>query len=174
MKHPLLATLLAGLALPAFAVQETFTAAGPLDCSAIKTCLQTTADGLFLLKFKPTYPTSAPSALGFNVGEPAIVIANANGGLIDLNVMALSLTGSSSYNGANFLGAVRLDAQDAAGAWTTLTQWSTAIDAALGVYVVFNGSSSQAPLVQQVKAIRLTGVNGATGFRLGMMNLTAY
>jgi hypothetical protein len=170
----IVAGLLAGLSLPARAVQETFTDAGPLDCTAVKSCVQTTTDGLFRMRFVPTFPTTGPSASGYDVKEPALQISNANGGLMDLNIMSLTLTGSKAYNGAQFIGAVRLDVQDAAGTWSTATQWSTWIGSPQGVYVVFNGHSPQAPLVQQVRAIRLVGVNGATMFRLGMMNMTAY
>lgn len=175
-------TLLSGAALigmallaqPAHAVQETFTDAQPLDCSAVKSCSQLTTDGLFRLRFAPTWPTSGPSALGYDVKEPQLVITNANGGLLDLNIMSLALTGSKAWNGMNFIGAVRLDVQDAAGTWSSPAQWSTWIGSPQGVYVVFNGHSPQGPLVQGVRALRFTGVNGATMFRLGMLNLTAY
>ena len=44
----------------------------------------------------------------------------------------------------------------------------------MGIYVIFNGHNAQSPLVRGVRAIRLTGANGTTAFRIGMMNLTAY
>ena len=65
----------------------------------------------------PTYPTSAPSSTGFNVVEKSIDVYNANGGPLDLNSMSITLTGSDFYNGMNFLGAIELDVQDAAGNW---------------------------------------------------------
>src|SRR5512140_2910514 len=79
-------------ATSAYATQETFTNAGALDCSSVAYCVQKTTDNLFTLQFIPTYPTSAPSATGFNVNEPAIEISNANGGLLDLSVLQISLT----------------------------------------------------------------------------------
>jgi len=39
--------------------------------------------------------------------------------------------------------------------------------------VMFNGRNMSSPLVRGVRGIRLVGVNGATAFRIGMMNLTA-
>ena len=168
------AALLVSWSMPALAVQETFTDAGPLDCSAVKSCTQVTSDGLFRMKFVPTWPTTGPSPDGYLVNEPTVVISNANGGLMDLNILSLALTGSKAWNGVNFIGAVRLDVQDAGGTWSSPVQWSTWIGAPLGVYVVFNGRTPQGPLVQQVKAIRLVGVNGATMYRLGMLNLTAH
>jgi hypothetical protein len=172
-------TILGSLALlvsaaSAFATQETFIGAGPLDCSAVAYCDQNTTDKLFTLTFVPTYPTSAPSSTGFNVNEQSIEVGNANGGLLDLNVMQVTLTGSEFYNGVNFLGAIELDVQDVAGAWYYVTQWSTFIGASKGVYVMFNGRNAQSPLVRNVRAIRLSGVNGATTFRIGMLNLTAH
>ena len=140
----------------------------------VTVCVQNTSDNLFTLKFMPTYPTSGPSPTGFEVKQPAIEISNANGGLLDLKIMQVSLIGSKVYNGANFLGAIKLESQDTSGAWTYLTQWSTYIASTKGVYVIFNGTNQRAPLVKGVSAIRLTGVNGATAFRIGMMNLTAY
>ncbi len=156
----------------AFATQETFTTAGPLDCTAVLYCVQNTSDNLFQLKFIPTYPTSGPSATGYNVNEPAIEISNASGGLIDLNIMQVALTGSNFYNGVTFIGAIQLEKQDELGNWTYVSQWSTTV-ASKGVYVMFNGQKPSAPLIKGVKAVRLTGVNGATMFRIGMMNLTA-
>ena len=85
------------------------------------------------------------------------------------------LSASKAWNGVNFLGAIRLDVQDATtGAWSAASQWSTWIGSPQGIYVVFNGLSPDAPRVQGVRAVRLVGVNGATGFRIGMMNLTAH
>ena len=158
----------------AHAIQETFTTAGPLDCSAVSTCVQKTTDGLFLLSFVPTYPTSAPSPTGFNVAQKSIGVFNATGGPLDLNGMQVSLTGSEFYNGANFLGAIELDVQDAAGNWRYVTQWSTWIASTKAIYVLFNGKSPTGPLVRGVYGVRLVGVNGATAFRIGMMNLTAH
>ena len=173
MKQAVLALALAALSLSASATQETFVDAGPLDCSRIKTCLQTTSDGLFTLRFKPAYPWSAPSAQGFDVRQNAIELRNANGGLLDLGVMSVSLTGSNAYNGNNFIGAIALDVQDASGLWQPAGQWSSWVGSPLGIYVMFNGHNSQSPLIQGVRAVRLTGVNGTTAFRIGMMNLTA-
>jgi hypothetical protein len=158
----------------ALATQETFTTAAALDCTAVTYCVQNTADNLFTLKFVPTYPTSGPSPTGFEVKQPAIEIANANGGLLDLNIMQVSLIGSNVYNGANFLGAVMLETQDTSGVWTYRTQWSTYVASSRGIYVIFNGANLQSPQIKNVQAIRLTGVNGATAFRIGMMNLTAH
>lgn len=166
--------VLVATAASAYATQETFTTAGALDCSSVAYCKQKTTDNLFTLEFIPTYPTSAPSATGFNVNEPAIEVYNANGGLLDLNSMQISLTGSDFYNGVNFLGAIQLEVQDTAGNWSYLTQWSTYIGSSKGVYVTFNGRNLSSPLVRGVKAIRLSGINGATAFRIGMLNLTAY
>ncbi|MBI3772980.1 MAG: hypothetical protein HY272_09805 [Gammaproteobacteria bacterium] len=156
-----------------FAAQETFTTAGPLDCTAVIYCVQNTSDNLFTLKFVPTYPTSAPSATGFNVNEPSIEVSNANGGLLDLTIMQVSMTGSNAYNGMNFIGAIMLEVQDSLGNWSYASQWSTYIGSK-GIYVMFNGRNASSPLVKGVKAIRLTGVNGATAFRIGMMNLIPY
>lgn len=161
------------VATNAQATQETFTSAGPLNCSAIQYCIQNTADNLFQLSFVPTYPTSAPSASGFVVNEPAMEVYNANGGLLDLNGMQLTLTGSDFYNGVTFIGAIQLEILDPAGNWTYVTQWSTSIGSAKGIYVLFNGKSANAPLIRGVQGIRLSGVNGATAFRIGMLNLTA-
>lgn len=175
MKKTLMSiALLVATAATAHATQETFTTAGALDCSSVAYCVQNTSDNLFRLSFVPTYPTSAPSATGFNVNEPAIEVSNANGGLIDLNIMQVALTGSNFYNGVTFLGAIQLEVQDTAGNWTYLTQWSTFIGSTKGIYVMFNGRNAASPLVRNVKAIRLTGINGATAFRIGMLNLTAH
>lgn len=157
----------------AFATQETFTTAGPLNCTAVTYCTQNTADNLFTLKFVPTYPTSAPSPLGFEVKEPSIEIFNANGGLMDLSIMQVSMIGSNFYNGMTFIGAIKLEAQDTSGNWNYVSQWSTTVASSSGIYVMFRGLTPQAPLVKGVKAIRLTGVNGATAFRIGMLNITA-
>ncbi|MBI3784512.1 MAG: hypothetical protein HY270_14045 [Deltaproteobacteria bacterium] len=167
-------TLLLAAVSSAYATQETFTTAGALDCTSVAFCVQKTSDNLFTLQFIPTYPTSAPSATGFNVNEPAIEVYNANGGLLDLNSMQIALTGSDFYNGMNFLGAVQLEVQDGAGNWSYLTQWSTYIGSAKGIYVTFNGRNLASPLVRNVKGVRFTGINGATAFRLGMVNLTAH
>jgi hypothetical protein len=160
-------------ATSAHATQETFTSAGPLSCSAIQYCIQNTADGRFQLSFAPTFPTSAPSASGFDVRQDAIEVYNANGGLLDLNGMQVTLTGSESYNGITFLGAIQLEILDPSGTWTYVTQWSTTVSATKGVYVLFNGRTANAPKIQGVQGIRLSGVNGATAFRIGMLNLTA-
>lgn len=170
---------IAGLALlvtatGAHATQETFTTAGPLNCTAISECVQNTSDNLFTLSFVPTYPTSAPSPSGFNVNEQAIEVRNPNGGLLDLNGMQIALTGSDFYNGVTFLGAIQLEVQDAStGAWAYVTQWSTTVGSSKGIYVLFNGRNASSPLVRGVRAIRLSGINGATAFRIGMLNLTA-
>lgn len=173
MKHLICLAALAFTCLEAAAVQETFTDAGPLDCSAVKSCRQPTSDGLFMLGFKPAYPWSAPGAEGFEVREKSVELRASSGGLMDLSSMSVSLTGSTAYNGINFIGAIRLDVQDAAGVWSSASQWSSWVGSPLGIYVVFNGHNAQSPLVQQVRAVRLTAVNGATAFRIGMMNLTA-
>ena len=159
-------------AASAHATQETFTTAGPLDCSAVTVCEQNTADNLFTLSFVPTYPTSAASPTGFNVNEQSIEIHNATGGLLDLNIMQVVLTGSELYNGITFLGAIQLDVLDATGTWRYVTQWSTTIGSK-GLYVMFNGRNAQSPLIRNVSGIRLSGINGATAFRIGMLNLTA-
>lgn len=157
----------------ALAVQETFTDAGPLDCSLVKVCQQATSDGLFTLRFKPAYPWSGPSPQGFEVREKAVEIRSASGSLLDLGSMSVSLSGSDAYNGSQFIGAVRLDVQAADGTWSTASQWSSWIQSPTGIYVIFNGHNAQSPLVQGVRALRLSGVNGTTGFRIGMMTLTA-
>jgi hypothetical protein len=158
----------------ALATQETFTTAGALNCTAITYCVQNTSDNLFTLKFVPTYPTSGPSPTGFDVKQPSIEVSNANGGLMDLNIMQVTLTGSNFYTGVSFIGAIKLEVQDVSGNWTYLTQWSTWIAPNKSIYVIFNGANFQAPLVKNVQAIRLTGVNGATAFRIGMLNITAH
>jgi len=173
-KRLALAAALAFGAGAASAVQETFTDAGALDCSRVQVCLQDTGDQLFTLRFKPAYPWSAPSPTGFDVREKAVEVRNANGGLFDLNIMSVSLTGSSAYNGTQFIGAIRLDVQDAGGAWTTASQWSSWIGSPAGIYVIFDGRNPQSPWVRGVRALRLVGANGTTAFRLGMMNLTPY
>jgi hypothetical protein len=167
------AIALIAVATSAHATQETFTTAGPLNCTAVSFCAQNTSDNLFTLAFVPTYPTSAPSATGFNVNEQAIEISNATGGLLDLNGMQIALTGSDFYNGVNFLGAIQLEVQDSAGNWSYLSQWSTYVGSSKGIYVLFNGRNAASPLVRGVRAIRLSGINGATAFRIGMLNLTA-
>ncbi|HSP96699.1 MAG TPA: hypothetical protein VL049_05580 [Candidatus Dormibacteraeota bacterium] len=63
--------------------------------------------------------------------------------------------------------------QDTAGNWSYVTQWSTTIGSTKGIYVLFNGRNMASPLVRGVRAIRLSGINGATAFRIGMLNLTA-
>jgi hypothetical protein len=168
------AMVMAAVPLAAAAVQETFTEARPLDCVAVKTCSQDTGDGLFTLRFRPAYPWSAPSPLGFDVREKAVEIRNANGGLMDLTVMSVSLTGSTAYNGMSFIGAIRLDVQDAAGQWSPASQWSSWVGSPAGIYVIFDGRHPQSPLVRDVRAVRLSGVNGTTAFRIGMMNLTPH
>lgn len=173
MKKLLATVALCLVATTASATQETFTTAGALDCSAVSVCTQATADGLFLMSFVPTYPTTAPSATGYNVAQKSVGFFNARGGAMDLNSMSVTLTGSDFYNGVNFIGAIELDVQDAAGAWHYVTQWSTWIGSTKGVYVLFNGKSLSAPLVKGVYGVRLVGVNGATSFKVGMMNLTA-
>lgn len=173
MKKLILVTLMLAAAGTANATQETFTTAGPLDCSAVSYCMQKTTDGLFTLSFVPTWPTSGPSASGFNVAQKTIGVFNSTGGPLDLNGMQVQLTGSDVYNGVNFLGAIELDVQDAAGNWKYVTQWSTWIASTKGIYVLFNGKTAQAPLVRGVYGVRLVGVNGATAFRVGMLNLTA-
>lgn len=162
-----------GLSSSAHATQETFTSASPLNCSAVAYCEQKTTDGLFKLIFVPTYPTSAPSPTGFNVNEPMIEIYNASGGLLDLNILQATLTGSEFYNGVSFLGAIQVEAQDAAGNWSYVGQYSTYIGSSKGVYVMFNGKTANAPLVRGVQGVRISGINGATAFRIGMLNLTA-
>lgn len=166
--------LLVATTSAAHATQETFTTAGPLDCSAVAYCVQNTADNLFKLTFVPTYPTSGPSPTGYNVNQRAIEISNANGGLLDLNIMQVALTGSEFYNGVTFIGAIQLEVQNSAGTWSYLRQWSTNVSSTKGVYIIFNGRSTSGPLVRGVRAIRLSGINGATAFRIGMLNLTAY
>jgi len=158
-----------------FAAQETFTTAGPLDCTQVTICTQNTSDGLFSLEFVPTYPTSAPSATGFNVLEPAVEIhSNGPTGLMDLSILSLKLTGSKAYNGQTFIGAIQIETMDAAGVWKYVTQWSTFIGSSKGIYVMFRGLNASAPLIKGVRAIRLTGVNGATAFQIGMMTANAY
>jgi|GEM_PF-2277539 len=174
MKKIFAIVALLGASSSAFATQETFTTAGPLNCTQINFCVQNTADNLFTLKFVPTYPTSAPSATGFNVNQQAVEISNANGGLLDLNIMQINLTGSDFYNGVNFLGAIQLETQDAAGNWRYITQWSTWIGSSKGLYVMFNGKNTSSPQVKGVKAVRFTAINGGTMFKIGMLNLTAY
>ena len=173
MKKALAVLALVAAATNAHATQETFVTAGPLNCSAITECAQNTSDNLFTLQFVPTYPTSAPSSTGFNVRQSSVEIYNANGGLLDLNSMQVTLTGSDFYNGVTFLGAIQLEVMDTAGNWTWLSQWSTTISSTKGVYVTFNGRNLASPLVRSVAGIRLSGVNGATAFRIGMLNLTA-
>lgn len=172
MKTMLCLAALALTCVGAAAVQETFTDAGPLDCSAVTHCLQPTSDGLFVLGFKPAYPWSAPGADGFEVRQKTLELRAAGGGLMDLSSMSVSLTGSTAYNGVRFIGALRLDVQDAAGTWSNASQWSSWVGSPMGIYVIFNGQNPQSPLVQQVRAVRLTAVNGATAFRIGMMNLS--
>jgi hypothetical protein len=157
----------------AFAVEEAFTTAGPRDCTAVLYCQQNTSDGLFTLTYEPTFPFSGPTRKGFKVQQPAIEISNANGGPLDLSIMQVSLTGSNVFNGVSFIGAVQIEVEDDLGNWTYLTQWSSYIGAN-GIYVIFNGANPASPLIKGVRAVRLTGVNGATAFRIGMMNLTAH
>lgn len=159
----------------AFAAQETFTTAGPLDCTLVTVCTQNTGDGFFAIEFKPTYPTTAPTATGLNVLEPAVEIhSNGPSGLMDLSILAMKLTGSNAYNGQNFIGAIQIETMDASGAWNYVTQWSTYIGSSKGIYVMFNGKTPSGPVIKGVKAIRLTGVNGATAFQIGMMTAAAY
>lgn len=171
--------VIAGLALlvatGAQATQYTFTTAGALDCTAVSECVQNTSDNLFTLHFVPTYPTSAPSPSGFNVNEQAIEVYSASAGLLDLNGMQITLTGSDFYNGVTFIGAIQLEVQNAAtGAWSYVTQWSTTVSSSKGIYVLFNGRNASSPLIRNVRAVRLSGINGATAFRIGMLNLTAH
>jgi len=158
-----------------FAAQETFTTAGPLDCTQVTICTQNTTDGLFAIQFVPTYPFSAPSANGFNVGEPAVEIhSNGASGLMDVSILSLKMTGSNFYNGVTFIGAIQIETMDTAGQWHYVTQWSTYIGSSKGIYVMFNGRNAQSPIIRGVKAIRLTGINGATAFQISMMTATAY
>jgi hypothetical protein len=176
MKSLAFAVSLLAASSSAFAVQETLTTAGVLDCSAVTICSQKTADGLFTLKFAPTYPTSAPSAVGFNVYAPAVEIySNGASGFMDLNILQMNLTASNFFNGQNYIGAIQLEKLDATGTWSYVTQWSTYISSVRGVYVMFNGRNAlSSPFVKGVKAIRLTGVNGATAFKIGLLNATPY
>lgn len=103
-----------------------------------------------------------------------IEIYNANGALLDLNILQVTLTGSELYNGMNFLGAIRVDAQDTSGNWSYVGQYSTYIGSNKGVYVMFNGKTANAPLVRNVQGVRISGINGSTAFRIGMLNLTAH
>ena len=169
-----LAAALTAAAGSASAVQETFTDMGPLDCSRVTVCQQATGDGLFVLRFTPAYPWSTPSPLGFELRERIVEVRNANGGLLDLNIMATSLAGSSAYNGVQFIGAVRLDVQDSNGTWSTASQWSSWIGSPAGIYVIFDGHNAQSPSVLGVRAVRLVGVNGTTAMLIGMMNLTPH
>lgn len=175
MKHLLACLSLACATLPSWAVQETFTDTGAMDCSSVTPvahCTQLTSDQLFALRFKPVYPWSGPSPQGFEVRQQVIDLRNASGGLLDLGIMSVSITGSTAYNGTHFTGGIRLDVKDGvSGEWRTVGQWSSWVDSPLGIYVAFNGLSPQAPLVRDVRAIRLIGVNGTTSFRIGMMNL---
>jgi hypothetical protein len=158
-----------------FAAQETFITASPLDCTQVTLCNQNTSDGLFTLKFIPTYPTSAPSATGFNVNEPAVEIyPGPLFGAMNLNILSLKITGSNVFNGLNFIGAIQLESMDANSNWRYITQWSTYIGSSKGIYVMFRGLNASAPLVQGARAFRLTGVNGTTSFEVGMMTATAY
>lgn len=174
MKSLLSALVLFAASSGAYAVQETFLTAGSLDCSSVSFCYQNTTDGLFKMRFVPTYPTSSPSSLGMNVNEPSIEIySNGPTGTLDLNIMQVSLIASNFYNGANFIGAVQIEALYPNGIWQYLSQWSSYIGSSKGIYVMFNGKNASSPLIKDVKGIRLTGINGTTGFRIGMMNLTA-
>jgi hypothetical protein len=64
--------------------------------------------------------------------------------------------------------------KDATGNWSYASQWSTWIGSSKGIYVLFNGKNAASPLIKGVYGVRLIGVNGATAFRVGMMNLTAH
>ncbi len=169
----LVAAAALGWASEASATQETFTTAGPLNCSAVSYCVQNTSDNLFTLTFVPTYPTSGPSSTGYNVNEASIEISAASGGVLDMSIVQIALTGSEFYNGMNFLGAIQLEVQDTAGNWRYLTQWSTYVGSSKAIYVMFNGKNAQSPVVKGVKAVRFTGINGATAFRIGMLTATA-
>lgn len=43
----------------------------------------------------------------------------------------------------------------------------------LATAAIFNGRNGRGPLVRNLSGIRLSGINGATAFRIGMLNLTA-
>jgi len=124
MKKFALACLLSTTCFGALAVQETFTTAGPLDCTAVNVCWQNTSDGLFTLDFAPTPRMSAPSRKGFNVRAPSVELHNANGGVMDLSIMSVAITHSKVFNGSQYIGAVQLEVQDVAGNWAYSTQWS--------------------------------------------------
>lgn len=159
--------------LAATGTRETFTSAREVDCSAVSYCTQVTTDGLFKLTFEATDSLSSASKQGFLVHAPSIEIANANGGLLDLNIMAASILTSDRIMDGIGIGAILLEVQDAQGQWTTVTQWSSSVG--YGIYVLFNGINPWVqPLVHGVKAIRFHGVNGTNAFRLGMLHLTAY
>ena len=174
MNSRIASIVLFGVSRVVAATEETFTTAGPLDCTAITQCSQTTADGLFVLRFDPTYPVSGPSASGFVVHARSVEIASARGGLMDLNLLGLSLLGSTAFNGADFIGAIALETQDATGAWTFRTQWWDSVGSAAGIYVMFTGMAPRGPVVRGVRAIRLTAVYGTTAFQIHTMNATAY
>ena len=93
---------------------------------------------------------------------------------MDLNIMSVALVRSNVFNGSHYIGAIQLEVQDTAGNWAYATQWSSYVGSPTGIYVMFNGRNAQSPWVKGVKGVRLTGVNGTTRFRIGMMNLTAY
>jgi hypothetical protein len=174
MKHALVAAALASASVAALAVQETFTTAGPRDCSAVAYCLQNTGDNLFTLDYAPTRPMSGPSATGFNVRSNVVEIYNANHATLDMSIISLAITRSNVFNGTNYIGAIQLEVQDASANWTYLTQWSSYVGSPSGIYVTFNGHNPQSPLIKGVYGLRLTGVNGTTAFRIGMANLTAH
>jgi hypothetical protein len=146
MKSFFIALAMLTVSSSAFAVQETFLTA---DCSAVTYCFQNTADGLFRMQFLPTYPISSSSTSGFNVNQSAIEIySNGASGLLDLSILQISLTGSNSYNGQNFIGAIQIETLDDAGTWTYVTQWSTYINSARGIYVLFNGENPASPFIK--------------------------
>ena len=61
------AIVLLAAASAAQATQETFTTAGPLNCTAVSVCVQNTTDNLFTISFVPAFATSEPSTSGVTV-----------------------------------------------------------------------------------------------------------
>jgi hypothetical protein len=166
------AVLFSFTATPAFATQETFTSMQAADCSAGATCTQDTLDNLLQLSFAATSPLSGPTSTGFQVNAPFVdITANDPSKLLSASIVVLTVNQSTNFNGSFYIGSVMLSTQDTSGVWTDRAVWSMRIGNK-PIYVLLNGSNMAQPLVQGVKAIRLSAYNGTTQFTVNMLNAT--
>ena len=133
------AVSLALVAVPALAVQETFTSMAAADCSARTSCIQKTTDNLLSLFYPTSSPLSGPSATGFQVNAPYVDITAADPSkALSASIVVLSVDQSDFFNGAFYVGSVMLSTQDQNGVWTDRAVWSMKVGAT-PKYILLNG-----------------------------------